>query len=67
MKEAKARKIFADIFNEGYRDEEKQQAIEIICLLPSLNGIDKESMRRAICWMAGYQYGRFIGRGEEST
>ena len=67
MKETKARKIFADIFNEGYSDEEKLQAIELICLLPSLVGIDKEAMRRAICWMAGYQYGRYLGRGGETA
>ena len=64
MKEARARKIFAEIFREDYTDEEKLEAIELICALPSLLGIDKESMRRAICWMAGYSYGMYIGRGE---
>lgn len=61
MKEARARKIFCNIFREEYTSEEKLDAIEIICLLPSLNGIGKEEMRRAICWLAGYQYNRYIG------
>lgn len=66
MKEAKARKIFAEIFREDYTDEEKLEAIELICALPSLLGIDKEAMRRAICWMAGYSYGMYIKGGESA-
>lgn len=62
MKESQARKIFAQIFSEEYGNEEKLQAIEIVCQMPSLNGISKDDMRAAICWLAGYEYGVYMGK-----
>lgn len=61
MKEGRARKVFRDIFSENYSSEEKLNAIELVCALPSLVGISKDEMRRAICWLAGYQYNLYIG------
>ena len=62
MKESRARKIFREIFSDAYSNEEKLQAIEIVCQMPSLNGISKDEMRAAICWLAGYEYGVYMGK-----